>query len=111
MTASMTAVVEVNLTAQYPNLASDFELNENDLLAAFVGDVCVDVRQPQDGLFFLFMAAPLSADITPVTLRYWSANYKNLFEAPDAFPFVNDSHFGTISSPAVPSFLPMTPLQ
>ena len=35
MTSSMVAVVKVDLKAQYPNIATDFALNENDLLGAF----------------------------------------------------------------------------
>ena len=98
MTSSMTAVIKVDLAAQYPDKASDFVLDDNDLLAAFSGETCLGTATPQDGLFYLFVAG-INND--PVTLRYYSAHYKNLFEAKDAFPFVNDNHLGTVAEPLI----------
>jgi len=63
MTSSMTAVVKVDLKAQYPYIAGT------------------------EGA---------------VTLRYYSAHYKNFFEAKDAFTFANDAHLGTVAEPFVP---------
>ena len=100
MTSSMTAVIKVDLKAQYPETAADFVLNDNDFLAAFSGEICLGTAEPQDGLFYLFVAG-INND--PVTLRYYSAYYKNLFEAKDAFPFVNDAHLGTVAEPYVPT--------
>ena len=40
-----------------------------------------------------------------ITLRYYSAHYKNLFEAKDAFVFRNDGRLGTIDEPYVPAFV------
>ena len=77
----MTAVVKVDLKAQYPEKASDWQLNDNDLLAAFNGETCLGVASPKEGLFFLYIAGTEGA----VTLRYYSAHYKNFFEAKDAF--------------------------
>ena len=37
-TSSMTAVIKVDLAAQYPDQASDFVLNDEDILAAFAGE-------------------------------------------------------------------------
>ena len=102
MTSSMTAVIKVDLAAQYPDIAKDFVLDSNDLLAAFSGETCLGTAEPQDGLFYLFVVG-LNND--PVTLRYYSAHYKNLFEAKDAFPFVNDDHLGTVAEPLVPAFV------
>ena len=109
ITSSMTAVVKVDLAAQYPETAKDFVLEDNDLLAAFSGETCLGVVQPQEGLFFLYIAGP--NDQSPmtndqlVTLRYYSAHYKNLFEAKDAFPFRNDDHLGTVAEPLIPQFV------
>jgi len=105
MTSSMTAVVKVDLKAQYPNIAADFALNDNDLIAAFAGETCLGVAQPQDGLFFLYIAAPVTGNPSSVTLRYYCAHYKNLFEAKDAFRFINDDHLGTIAEPFIPAFV------
>ena len=52
------------------------------------------------------VADPDSQDQTAsVTLRYWSAQYKNLFTAEAAFPFVNDDQKGTVAAPFVPDFM------
>lgn len=97
-TSSMTAVVKVDLKAQYPEKAADFVLDDNDLLAAFSGETCLGVASPDDGLFYLYIAG---TDESMVSLRYYSAHYKNLFEAKDAFPFVNDAHLGTVAEPFI----------
>lgn len=103
-TASMTAVVKVDLAALYPISAKDFVLEQNDVLAAFSGETCLGVASPQNGLFFLYIAGPASAG-TGVSLRYYSAHYKNLFVAKDAFDFKNDSHLGTVAAPLTPNFV------
>ena len=101
-TSSMTAVVKVDLKAQYPEKAADFVLDDNDLLAAFSGETCLGTATPQEGLFYLYIAG---TDEDMVSLRYYSAHYKNLFEAKDAFPFVNDAHLGTVDEPLVPTLV------
>ena len=74
-----------------------------DLAAAFAGNQCLGVTEPQDGLFYLFIAGPDTEEqTTGITLRYWSAHYTNLFVAENAFPFVNDDQKGTIAEPFVP---------
>lgn len=105
MTSSMTAVVKVDLKAQYPNITADFALNENDLLGAFAGEQCLGVAQLQEGYFFIYINGPEAAASSQVTLRYYSAQYKNLFEAKDAFPFRNDDILGTIAEPFIPSLV------
>ena len=104
MSSSMTAVVKVDLKAQYPETAADFVLDDNDLLAAFSGETCLGTAQPQEGLFFLYIASPVTGNPSSVTLRYYSAHYKNLFIAADAFPFRNDDHLGTVAQPLTPKF-------
>ena len=103
-TSSMIAVIRVDLRAQYPDQAADWQLSEQDLIAAFIGDECLGVAQPQDGLFYLYVASPTS-NSEAVTLRYWSAHYKNLFEAKAAFPFENDDKLGTVAEPFTPTFV------
>ena len=109
-TSSMTAVVKVDLKAQYPDQAADFVIKDDDLLAAFSGETCLGVASPQDGLFYLYVAEPMTNDQSQmtnqlVTLRYYSAYYKNLFIAVDAFPFRNDDHLGTVAEPFTPTFV------
>ena len=112
ITSSMTAVIKVDLKAQYPETAADWQPSVNDLLAAFSGETCLGVAQPQDGLFFLYIASSTSSSASDptsnseaVTLRYYCAHYKNLFEAKDAFRFINDDHLGTIAEPFKPAFV------
>ena len=105
MTSSMTAVVKVDLATQYPDIAKDFVLNDNDLLAAFSDENCLGVAVPDDGLFFLYIGAPLNGNPSSITLRYYSAYYKNLFEAKDAFPYVSDSRQGNADTPFLPAFV------
>ena len=100
-TSSMTAVIKVDLKAQYPEIAADWQLKDEDRLAAFISDNCVGVASPKEGLFFLYIAGTEGA----VTIRYYSAHYKNLFEAKDAFPFRNDDHLGTVAEPITPAFV------
>ena len=109
ITSSMTAVVKVDLKAQYPETAADFVPDANDLLAAFSGETCLGVAQPQDGFFYLYVASPttdsdnsLTGEAGLISLRYYSARYKNLFDAKDAFLFANDAHLGTVAEPFIP---------
>ena len=113
-TSSMTAVVKVDLKAQYPVTGKDFVLNDSDLLAAFSGETCLVVVEPlslegnpAEALFFLYITGPssLQGGAGGVSLRYYSTHYKNLFEAKDAINFVNDAHLGTVVEPLVPSFV------
>jgi len=102
--SSMTAVVKIDLAEQFPDKASDFELTDNDVLAAFIDNQCVGVSNPEEGLFFLFITEPTTATTDKqVTLRYYSAHYKNIFEANNVFPFENDARIGTVSEPFVPA--------
>ena len=107
-TSSMTAVIRVDLAAQYPDAAADFVLDDQDLLAAFIGDECCGVATPQDGLFYLYINSPVTDNPSPVTLRYWSAHFKNLFVAADAFPYSNDSQQGSYTAPFVPNLIVVT---
>ncbi len=109
-TSSMTAVVKVDLAAQYPDKAADFQLNDKDLLAAFSGEECLGVASPQDGLFYLYIVTPSGSNGQIVNdqmikLVYYSAHYKNLFEAADAFPFANDTQQGTVAEPFIPTLV------
>jgi len=106
-TSSMTVTLKVDLLAQYPEGAKDFELKNEDLVAAFVGETCLGVASPQDGLFFLYISGPDTAgeEQQNITLRYYSAHYKNLFVAENAFPFVNNEKPGTVSEPYIPKLL------
>ena len=65
---------------------------------------CLGVAQLQEGYFFIYINSPAESS-SQVTLRYYSAFYKNLFEAKDAFPFKNDDILGTIADPYIPALV------
>lgn len=109
--SSMTAIIRVDVSSLFPNDTAQHQVNSQDLLAAFIDNQCCGVESPvegEDGLFFLFITQPVNDEeftgTADVTLRYWSAQYKNIFEAKNAFPFVNDGREGTVSQPFMPSF-------
>jgi hypothetical protein len=104
-TSSMTAVIKVDLAAQYPSLAAKWQIQSDDLLAAFVEGECIGVATLLDnGLFNLYLSSP-SQGSGKLTLRYYSAYFKNLFVATDAFVFKTDSHLGTVAAPFTPKFV------
>jgi len=99
-TSSMSAVIRVvTINGQKIN---DNILNESDLVAAFAGDTCLGIASPIDGLFFLYIAG---VNDQMVNLKYYSTHYKNIFEAKEAFPFVNDAHLGSVAEPFAPAFV------
>ena len=106
-TASMTAIIAVRTLAGVT--VPDSCVGANDVLAAFAGETCLGIaKKYEDGLFFLYLASPTAnsqEQTANVTLRYWSAHYTNLFEAPDAFLFVNDTQQGTPDNPFIPAFV------
>lgn len=104
-TSSLTAVVKVDLTVAYPTLAASWQLDDNDLLAAFSGETCLGTVSPKNSLFYLYIASPLTGNPSSVTLKYYSAYYKNLFEAKDAIQYKNHGTIGTYSEPLTPTFL------
>ena len=97
-TSSMTAVIKVaSLNGQIVN---DQMVNDSDVLAAFIGDECRGIATYDSGLFYLYIAGPGES----VTLRYWSAHYKNLF-ATQPIPFVNDTQLGSTAEPYKPNWV------
>ena len=110
--SSMTAIIHVDLSSLYPNDTVNHHVDSLDLIGAFIDNQCCGVASPvegENGLFFLFVTQPVDdANFTgtaDVTLRYWSAQYKNIFVAEDAFPFVHDGREGTVANPFIPSFV------
>jgi len=69
-----------------------------------MGDVCCGVIEPTDGLFFLYITEPDGTAETQVSLRYYSAFFKNLFESKNVFAFQNDTHQGSVTGPLTPAF-------
>ncbi len=103
LTASMTAVIKVDLSVTYPEQVQTLNktiVNENDILAAFDGDKCVGVAQFTDGLFYLFIT-----EGEYIRLRYYSSLLKNTFVCLETITFRNDEQLGTVSEPFIPNFV------
>ena len=92
-TSSMTAVISMD------SLVTSSE----DVLAAFIGDECRGLATYDSGLFYLYIAGPGET----VTLRYWSAQYTNLFVT-EPISFVNDVQLGSTAEPYKPVFVVAT---
>jgi hypothetical protein len=101
MTSSMTVLVLPDLRTSYPSLAADHKIDSEDMFGAFAGNQCLGVASIVDSLFYLYIDKTEGA----VTLRYWSKQYRNLFELKDAFVFVNDGHKGTVNAPYLPALI------
>lgn len=115
MTSSMTAVVQIDLKAQYPEKASDWQLTDSDLLAAFddAGN-CLGIASPlsleegagESSLFYLYISAPADSQApSTISLRYYSATLSNIFVSEETFPFSNDAQLGKVSAPYIPTFI------
>lgn len=107
--ASMTAVVVVDLLQSFPEADGYWSLDNADMLAAFCGDECLGVARPDEGIFFLFIHAPANYatgdnDDLFVTLHYYSAKLKNIYVSDISFPFLNGDRIGSVLSPHCPSF-------
>lgn len=97
-TSSMTAVIKIETLND--QIVNDQMVNDSDVLAAFIGDECRGIATYDSGLFYLYIAGPGES----VTLRYWSAHYKNLFAA-EPIPFVNDTQLGSTAEPYKPNWV------
>ncbi len=101
---SMTVVADVDLTTTYPNLTpNDWQVDTNDLLAAFAGGECVGVTSPVDSLFYLYITSPTQEN-ADITLRYYSSRLHNIFQSGTVLHFENDARLGSVSDPLKPSF-------
>ena len=109
MTVSMTAIVQVDLNLSYPEQASaaGWTVAENDVLSAFCGETCLGVAELNDGLFYLYIVGPTTEEeeSAAISLRYYSAGFKNTFVASEQITFRNDEHIGSISEPLTPLFI------
>lgn len=109
MTASMTAIVKVDLAKTYPvEVANDkWQITEGDLLAAFSGEKCLGVdtlNADLSGLFFLYISGQNGDNNEDVQLRYYSTTLKNIFVSKELIPFSNDAELGSVSAPYSPEF-------
>lgn len=103
-TSSMTAVVGVDLTATYPDLTpDDWQINSGDLLGAFAGETCLGVSSPTDGLFFLYITSPAESG-ADITVRYYSAQLRNVFLADEVLHFESGTQQGSVTNPLTPAF-------
>lgn len=52
-------MLQVHLTKNYAEAAkkAGWQIADEDILAAFIGNTCLGAENPKDGLFYLFIAA------------------------------------------------------
>ncbi len=103
--SSMIAVVKVDLYRTYATqlkAIEDYQLSSEDKLAAFCGEECLGVTQLKDGLFYLHIVSPQDTQ-QQVTLRFYSAKLRNLFEAAP-ISFTGETILGTVDTPYTPDF-------
>ncbi len=80
----MIAVIQVDLKTQYPDIAADFVISDEDLLAAFVGEQCLGVIAPDQNVFFIYINQPDQSSLTTsgIGLRSTATSSKH----PKSFP-------------------------
>ena len=111
MTASMTAIMDINLSYSFPAQVANLKTpltKDEDLLAAFDGETCLGVAKLVDGLFFLYITAPVSgeeSESAPITLKYYSKDLSNIFVGTEKITFRNDTQLGSIAEPYTPKFV------
>ena len=81
----------------------------DDLMAAFVGAECrgmAKAEQTENGeyVFRMEINGSMGAE-EPVTLKYYAARNKYLYQAVSAFTFADGTSYGTTSEPGRPAFL------
>lgn len=78
------------------------EATASDLAAAFSGEECVGVVEPvsTSAGWRVMLCVQEPAEPGPVTLRYYAASEKLIYEAVDAFSFSTDASLGIIDNPA-----------
>ena len=106
MTASMTAIVKVDMTSLYSDeqlSEAKYELSDEDLLAAFSGDSCLGMAEWIDGVGHIYIGNT-NAGVQSVQLKYYSTVLKNIFADTELIPFVVDENKGTVSQPYTPSW-------
>ena len=102
--SSMTAVGAVDLTTTYPDITpADWQVDTADRLGAFAGDECIGVTAPTDNLFFLYIVAPTQSG-ADITLWYYSARLRNVFQGDTVLHFENGGRIGTVAEPLTPAF-------
>ena len=81
----------------------------DDLMAAFVGAECrgmAKAEQAENGeyVFRMEINGSMGAE-EPVTLKYYAARNKYLYQAVSAFTFAGGASYGTAGEPSRPAFL------
>lgn len=83
----------------------------DDRLAAFVDNECrgVATAEGTDGAKLYFLYIKGNNGDNPVTLRYYSAANRRIYELPHVYDFFQNEEHGTASSPEVAPFEQATP--
>lgn len=101
---SMTAVLRLS------DFLRPYE-HPGDRLAAFIDNECrgVATAEGADGAKLYFLHIKGNNGDNPVTLRYYSAANRRLYELPAAYDFFQNEEHGTASNPEVAPFEQATP--
>ncbi|MCQ2195828.1 MAG: hypothetical protein MJZ28_12900, partial [Paludibacteraceae bacterium] len=70
----------------------------DDIMAAFVGDECRAKASAKNGVFLLNIIGT-AEESSKITIRYWNATTKYIFEASSYFDYVPDMIYGEIDNP------------
>lgn len=85
-------------------------ISEDDCIAAFISGECRGKATVQElgghKLFFLYIKG--NNGEPPVSLKYYSARNKRLYELDELYPFSQNSEYGTVSQPEVIYFEQVT---
>ena len=74
-----------------------------DVVGAFIDGECRGVSTQQEGLFYIIVSGA-SDENGNITLRYWSARNKYMYQVNEVIPFEINAQKGTTDEPFVPSF-------
>lgn len=77
--------------------------DDADVVGAFIGDECRGVSTQQEGLFYI-MVVGASDENGNITLKYWSARNKYMYQVNEVIPFEINEQKGTSDAPFVPTF-------
>lgn len=74
-----------------------------DVVGAFIGNECRGVSTQQEGLFYIIVSGA-GDESGNITLRYWNARNKYMYQVNEVIPFEINGQKGSSDAPFVPSF-------
>lgn len=90
---SLTAIVKL------PDNLNSY-VSSSDQMAAFNGSSCRGIAKMVGDVFYLNVVG-VAGESFPITIKYWSASNKYLYEANQRIPFQQNSRIGSPDAPYV----------